>query len=40
MIRPLEREKLVDLSRGSVRGGWEIKSVNIGRRDPDGLFVD
>jgi len=36
MIRPLEREKLVDLSRGSMRedGSWEIESVNIGRRDP------
>lgn len=41
MIRSLEREKLVDLSRGSIRenGSWGIKSVNIGRDSTNFLWL-
>lgn len=41
MIRPLEREKLVDLSRALCDGdgSWEIESVNIGRRDRRPTFL-
>lgn len=41
MIRLLEREKLVDLSRAPGRAGTavgEIESVNIGRREIRRIF--